>query len=1044
MSEWLKAGLIARFVRHRVAATVVMILVLFFGCWALFSLNTQFLPSFSLNIVNVRVAWPGASPQDVEQGLTLPLEEQLNNLDDVRSMTSVSSLGLSYVVVKFNQDVNMSDALAQVRNQVALVRNMPERAERPVINRTPVYQPIARLIITAPDTLSALRHYAYELKRELIGRGIAKVDITGLPDERIDINLRPQELTYLQKTLGQLGNEINAGSEDVSAGVVGQQSGGRQLRAVTQQRQARGYSQLPIFSGDTQLMMQLLHVASVKRTQGDYPELVYYQGKPAVSMQLLRADNQNALTSAKVLYQFLADVRPTLPAGMQLHVYNELWRLIEGRISILIKNGVGGLLLIVGLLYYFLNRRASIWVAMGIPISLSAALFAMKLMGGTINMISLFALIMSLGIIVDDTIVVAEQSITEYQNGLSPQDAVITGARRMLVPILTASLTTIAAFLPLLLLGGLFGKVLIAIPRVIICVIIASLVECFFILPMHLKGALSRSEGHGRGIRVSATQRWFERVRMHYFRRFVELAIHRYGVTLSVGMASFLLAIGILAGGHINFNFFPSPPGQILNADVVFASGTPLAKIKQQLQAVEAAAFTADKALGSTTHASVVQQAIVFTHKGTNKYEMRNRNRLGSVVLELTPPESRDVSNAAFVRVWKQQVALLPEVEELRVQAPRGGPPGSDIDIGLSGSNPHQLKQAATALKSILSEYPGVYNVSDNLPYAQSELIFTLLPQAKALGLTVAEVGQQLYSAYTGRLVELFSRGQDEIEVRIRMDGQSRATLASLESLPIMTKEGEALPLRSVVKLTSQQSFNSLKHLDGQLTVNVQGEVDPAITSAGKVLASVNKTVLPDIVKRYGLTSSQKGRTRDQRETLTEMRNAVFLSLGLIYLILVWVSSSYVWPLFVMLAIPLGLEGAIIGHVVMGRDLTLLSLFGLFGLTGIVINDSIILLFRYKELVESGMARIEAVIEASCQRFRAVVLTSVTTIAGLTPLLFEQSRQAQFLIPMAISICFGLAFATVLILIIIPAAIAAVESLKARRLERRLIQDKGA
>ncbi len=1042
MSTTPNTGLIARFVQHRVAATVLMILVFFFGLWALMSLNTQFLPSFSLNIVNVRVAWPGASPQDVERALTLPLEEQLNNLDDVRNMTSVSSLGLSYVVIKFKQGVNMSDALAQVRNQVALVRNLPAQAERPIINRTPVYHPVARLVLTAPDNLSALRHYASELKRELIRRGVAKVNVEGLPDQRINIHLRPEEIRYLKKTLSQLGRDVNVGSEDVSAGIVGRMTGGRQLRAKEQRRDSRSFAQLPLFSGDTNLMMQLLHTASVTPGYGDYPELVYYQGKPAVSMQLLRSENQSVIASAKTLYRFLEEVKPTLPKGMQLHIYNELWRLVQGRIHILLKNGLGGLLLIFGLLFFFLNRRASIWVAMGIPIALSAALFALKLMGGTINMISLFALIMSLGIIVDDTIVVAEQSITEYQNGKSPTQAVIDGAQRMVVPIFTASLTTVAAFLPLLLLGGLFGKVLIAIPQVIICVILASLVECFLILPMHLKGALARSNGQGRGIRVSATQRWFEKVRMEYFRRFVKVAIHRYGVTLAIGFASFMLAMGVLAGGHINFNFFPSPPGQIINADVVFSSGTSLEKIKQQLQRVEQAAWAVDKQ-NKAQYGDVVKQVIVFTHKGTSRYEQRNRNRLGSVVIELSLPESREMTNKQFEREWKRQVALMPEVEEFRVKAPRGGPPGSDIDIGLSGDDPAVLKSAANELKQILSEYPGVYNISDNLPYAQAELVFSLLPQAKALGLTVAEVGRQLYSAYTGRLVELFTQDQDEVEVRIRLDPASRGSLASLENLPIVTAQGETLPLRSVVKLSSEQSFNSLKHLDGRLTVNVQAEVDPALSSAGKVLRSVNKTVLPQVLQRYGITSSQKGRTRDQRETLTQMRNAVFLSLGLIYLILAWVSSSYIWPLFVMLAIPLGLEGAIFGHLVMGRDLTLLSLFGFFGLTGIVINDSIILLFRYKELVEEGMARIEAVIEASCQRFRAVVLTSLTTIAGLIPLLFEQSRQAQFLIPMAISICFGLAFATALILIVIPAAIVAVESLRMRREKRRLLVKRG-
>lgn len=1035
-------SLIALFAQHKVAATLLMVLVLFSGGWALLTMNTQFFPAFGLNVVTIRVSWPGASPIDVERVITNPIEDSLSALTNVKKSASLSSRGLSYISLQFKQGINMSVALSEVKNQVDQVRNLPQDALKPSISSLPLFERVAQVVITANDDVAALRYYAHQFKRQLIDRGIARIGLKGLPKQEIDIAMTPIQLAALKQSLIQLGNKIKARSQRFSAGVVGKASGGRQLRTDEQRRSVKDFASLPIATGDSTLLMPLMHLAHISWRHSANPKLAFYKGKPAINLVLYRSQKENALTSAKMLHRWRTELQQVLPKGMQVHVYEEFWQLIQERIHVLLKNGAGGLLLIFALLYLFLNTRSAFWVAMGIPISLAAALFVLKIMGGTINMISLFALIMSLGIIVDDTIVVAEQAISEFHAGASPLEAVIVGAKKMTIPVLASSLTTVAAFSPLLLLGGIYGAILVVIPRIIICVIVASLVECFFILPYHFKGGLqSMGANTGNRFQVAFTC-WFEQLRFVHFRRLVELAIRNYWVTLSIGVAGFIVVMGLLTQGYVGFRFFPSPPSRSIYAEAVFVAGSSTQSMMKELVRMEQAAWKTNRLL-KQRYGNVLKHVVMFTHDASNRSRsmlVQSKLRKGSLALELTSPADRDVTNQEFVKRWRSQLQLSSNVESLTISAVRAGPPGFDIDIGLSGVRAVLLKKAAVALKDKLRGIRGVSDIVDNLPYAQTEYLFALLPSAKSFGLTTREVARQLQAAYTGYLIQLFHQDKDEIEVRVRLDKTSRYQLGALERLPIVTPGGHVVPLNAVVTLQTKKSFDVLHHVDRQLTVNVTAEVDPAVANSNTILTDLKSGFLNNLKQRFGVRYAMKGVSRDQDKTLTEMKYYVVLALALIYVVLAWVSGSYSWPLFVMLAIPLGLEGAVIGHLLLGRDLTLLSLFGFFALTGIVINDSIILLLRYKELLAAEMTSTVAIVEASCQRFRAVVLTSLSTIAGLLPLLFERSLQAQFLIPMAISISFGLAFSTLLILIIIPAAIVAYESLKSAWLGRLMFR----
>lgn len=1034
MSTVHRRDLLGIFAHHRVAANLLMLLMILAGVWALSKLNTQFFPNFTLDIITVSVEWRGAAAEDVETAITVPLEQTLRNVDHLHEMTSTSADGISAVSLEFDEGTNMDNAMEEVKEDVALLRTLPETSEKPEISRVVRYEPVARVLVSGPADPAGLRHLVRGMESDLLSRGIAKVTITGLPKQEIAIQIPSARLAELGMTLDQVADRVEALSSDLPAGTVGRGEAGRQLRSLDQRRTTAGFAQLPLRAGDHGQLLRLGDVATVVRRPRDNEVTVQYQGKPAVEMQLFRAENGDSLKSAHILEQWLKDVRPQLPAGVKVKAFDQSWELINERINLLLRNGVSGLLVVMAILFLFLNGRVAWWVTAGIPVSFLATLGILYVAGGSINMISLFALIMALGIIVDDAIVVGEDALTHYQGGEPALTAAEGGARRMQLPVVASSLTTVAAFLPLMLVGGAIGKILFAIPFVIICVLIASLVESFYVLPGHLRHTFLKMHKHtATPLRQRMDER-FDHYRDKWFRPLVTRAVTYRGTTIAALVAAMILCIGMLAGGRIGFEFFPSPEGTVMYANVAFAAGTPRQRVSDFVDKLEQSLDATDKALGG----GLVKTDVVYLGRNTaaGGGNTRDGDRFAYIMVELIDPDHRDVRNTQFIKAWKDRVHLPPGIENFTISERFSGPPGRAIDVRLTGDTPERVKAAALALADTLKTVPGVNAIEDDMAYGQEQLIYHLTPAGKALGLTVDSVGRQLRAAYDGRLVQLFQQGADEVEVRVMLPDTERNRMSSLQSLTIALPDGRRVPLTSVVTLSSRQGFEALRHDQGKLAVHVTADVDKSLNSADRIRSSLDKDVLPGLRAKYGVKTSFAGRAQDQAETMSDMRHGALLGLVLIYIILAWVFASYGWPLVVMTAIPFGLVGAIVGHLVMGIDLTLLSLFGLFGLSGIVVNDSIILVTFYKHLRQQGMAVDEAIIEAACQRLRAVLLTSLTTIGGLAPLLFETSLQAQFLIPMAVTISFGLMFSTVLVLLAVPAILSVHES-TARRLGRR-------
>ncbi len=1041
----MKHGLIAIFARHRLLANLLMGMIFVVGGLALLRMNVQYFPSFALDVISVRVVWSGAAAEDVENGILIPLEERLKTVDGLKKLTATAAQGVASPMLELEEDTDSLIALDQVRQRVSEFRNFPKDAETPQISRISRYESVARVLVSG-SSVAELRPWVRQFERELLARGIDRIDISGLPTERIAIEVPGRTLETLGLSMDGIGEQVARLARDIPSGTAGDADGARELRSLEQRRDPQAFEDLAIVS-DTRGMVRLGDVAVIVREARpaslelraltihapieQAAEPPFSSASPAtVEIFVQRAENGNSLTAAKLFEQWLTETRPTLPPSITLTIFDAQWEQIRDRVNLLTDNGLQGFTLVMLLLFIFLPGRVAFWVAMGIPTAYLAALALLWLFGGTINMISLFGLLLTLGVIDDDAIVIGEYAESRFRAGLAPAAAAVAGARRMFWPIFASALTTVAAFLPLMLIGGVMGNILGDIPFVAIMVLMASLVEVFLIMPAHLRVAF---EHHAEAkiprwrLRVDAA---FDHFRDGIYRPLVTTALHWRGVTVSFVVVLMLLAVGLLAGGRIQFVFFPTAEAQIVFANATFVAGTPRQHTAAFLAEMEQALRDTERELGGNLVDAATARlgGTVSVEKGDGAAG----DQLASLLVQLVPTERRTVRNEQFLALWRDKLKLPAGLENLVISSRRAGPPGRDLTLRMTGDDAGQLKAAALALAQSLETLPGVSDMLDDMPFGREQLIYRLTPAGQALGLTTEMLGRQLRAAFDGYLAQLVQVGQDELEVRVLLPRAERTRLDVLEQLLIRVADGSFVPLPTVAQWETRRGFEALRHADGRLAVEVSADVNRALSTPDNVREALERELLPKLVADYGLEYSFEGRAADQRETLGEMRLGLWLGLALIYVILAAVFSSWGWPLVVMTAIPLGLIGAIGGHWLLGLDLTLLSLFGLFGLSGIVVNNAIILVSMYHELRDEGMEVEMALIEAATSRLRAMLLTSATTVVGLGPLIFETSLQAQFLIPMAVSLAFGVGFSTILVLLFTPALLSFHESIHYR------------
>lgn len=1091
-------GFLDLVVRHANAANLIMAVMVLFGAYGLAKLNTQFFPTIKTDRISVTVSWPGASAEDVTANILEVIEPELRFTDGLDEIVSYGREGSASVQMEFVEGTNMQQALSDVEQAVAGVNTLPVDAETPVVSASTFTDGVATLALRGPFSEAALKVFARQMRDDLLERGIDKVELYGYRSPEYLVEIPERELRRLDLTIADVAAEIAGNTIDLPAGNL-DGAVERQIRALSEERSPEAVGRIEVKSFASGEKTLVKDIGTVARDFDSSENQGFSGGTRALELKILRAEKTDTLKAASIVDVYLAEVGPQLPRTLEILKYDVRADAVEGRITLLVENGISGLVLVVGILFLFLNARIALWVAAGIPVAMMATIGIMWLMGESINMISLFALIMMLGVIVDDAIVVGEHTATRQNMGDSPQAAAVNGATTMLAPIFAASLTTIAAFLPILLVGDVLGQIMGTLPVVVVSVVIASLVECFLVLPGHLSHALGSRPGWSwwrvvliagapafflsalvaqpdisvppyldfiddplRALRDTAgvivfelvviiacfllavaletfllalrrarrlrededRPSWFRRgfdagfnwVRDYPFRALVASAVTWRYVTLAIAIAALVLAVGLVRGGRVGFTFFPSPEAENLTASIFFHAGIPEDEAIAGILRIEDALTQAEETLTGDTG----QRLVTGTYATLGKAGNNRGDNVANITVQLSRSEERTIRTPDIVRAWRAAVPDIAGTSRIAIAERRGGPPGRDLDIRLSGASLNMLKAAAQDLQQELSGFPGTSGVEDDLPYGKPELVIELTPRGRALGFTVESAARQIRNAFEGAIARRFAEGDEEVAVRVKQVFDQDGT-AALRQLSLKTSAGDFVPLTEVVRLTDDQGFSIILRRDGRTVVTVVADVDSTVTSSNRIIAELDESFLPNLAERYGLDYSFAGRAEEQSNAFSDLLTGVLLAVAGIYIILAAIFASYARPIVVMSIIPFGIVGAIVGHYLMGFNLTILSMIGLLGLAGILVNNSIILVARFEERRATGEDLNEAAVGSSCDRLRAVLLTSLTTIGGLLPLMFETSLQAQFLLPMAITIVFGLGTATALVLVLVPA-----------------------
>jgi multidrug efflux pump subunit AcrB len=1013
-------GLIALFSRHRVAGNLLMAFMLILGSWGLTQLNRQSMPDFALDVITIAVQWPGASPEDLESNVIKAIEAAVRFIDDVHRVDAIAVEGRADVTIEFDEQVDISRALTEVQAAIARINTFPSDIERPVVSQLTSYESVCWIEVSGPFPEHALKTYARRIRGDLLNLGVAHVNLHGMRNAEIWVELQPAVLRRLDLQLADVAQRVEESSLDLPAGSIDASGVSRQIRSKSLARSADDVGKIEAMFGTGGERLQLRDIARIRETFDKDAVTKLLDGRTAILLQVMRARGIDSIGSQRLVTSYLDGIRKELPPTLNAEIFDVAADQVRQRLRMLIKNSISGLLLVLLMLFLFLNARLAVWVAMGLPVAIMATFGGMAMFGMSLNMISIFAIIMGLGIIVDDAIVVAEHAEMLHRNGMQAEDAALRAARVMLVPVLAASLTTMAAVYPILTVGTAVGRVVRDLPLTIIMVVGASLLECFLVLPSHLKHALQRVARSPR--KTSLMNEWFLRFRENRFAALAGSCYRRRYSTVITTLCALLLSLTLLIFGHVGFQFFPSPQSDALFANIAMTPGTPRERTAEILEEIARALQAAeDELTGGAGGVVRHQYGTLGATAGRTGERVLSGEHVGAYNVELMPGDVRRVRNNQLLAAWEKHIRPIPGVERVTLlERKTATPPGREIDIRIYGAPLPVLKSAAEELQRGLRQFPGTMGVEDNLPYGKDEILLRLNPAGRAMGFTEQSMARQVRNGFEGLIARRFAIDEEERIVRVKLS-ESSISRTNIQDLYLRAPDANWVPLAEVATLGQRVGFSQVLREDGRREVSVIADIDVSVTTGNEVLAGLKRDVIPAVREKYGVDMAFMGKARDQQEALADTAIALAIAITMMYLILALVFRSYTTPVAVMSIIPFGLVGAIFGHWVMGYNLNMLSLMALLGLAGVMINDSIILISAVKQQHAVGVSMSLAVIGAAKERLRPTLLTTLTTIGGLLPLLFESSIQARLVQPLAVTLIFGLLLEPALVLLFVPA-----------------------
>jgi multidrug efflux pump subunit AcrB len=1027
--------MIAWFARNSVAANLLMIFIVGIGLYSLSNrIPLEIFPSFETDTVSVGVTLQGATPEDVEQGITIRIEEAVQDLEGIERIVSQSSEGRGSVSFELDPDYDRRDLLADIKGRVDAINTFPADAENPVVALAERRRDVITVAITAPYGEGEVREYA-ELVREQLLRlnGITQVELDGVRDYEIAIEISQDKLRELDLTLSEISDIIDRSSIDISAGNLRTKSGDVLIRSIGQAYRKDQFANIAIKTSADGSIITLDDIADIKDGFEETPVRTRFNGQQAAFIEVYRVGQQSAIEVADEVKNYIDEQQINLPVGFTLSYWDDDSLIVKNRISTLTTSALQGGVLVLILLTLFLRPAIAFWVFLGIPISFMGAFIIMPYFGVTLNIMSVFGFILVLGIVVDDAIVTGENIYTHLGKSDSGQEAAINGTLEVATPVTFGILTTVAAFLPLAFIEGRRGDIFAQIPYVVIPVLLLSLVESKFILPSHLKHLKLRSD-RKEPSKFSRFQQsfadGFERIILRYYRPALATTLRHSWSTIAAFLSVFFIIIALIFSGWTRFVFFPRIPSETIQVSLSMPTGTAFEITNAHIMMMAEHAATLQKKyvdkvddidsmsngqeLGENPRSVIMN--ILATTGGRG-----GASNVGSVRFEIVPPESRNVSisSADLLREWRRMIGEIPGAEGITFRAELGR--SSDpIDVRLSSNNISTLEKVAVKVTERLATYPTVYDIADSLSDGKREFQVNLNAQGKALGLTRASVTGQIRNAFFGAQVQRIQRGRDDVQVMLRLPLSERQSLSTLTNLLIDVGDSETVPLSSIATLTPSQSPASIRRIDRLRTISVTADIDKNNTNM-TILQNDLDAYIAELLTQYPDVSYElEGEAEEQRDSFGSLGLGLLFVLFIIYTLLAIPFKSYSQPIVVMSVIPFGAIGAIIGHWIMGMDLTIFSLLGLLALVGIVVNDSLVLVDYINKKRQQGMDIIKAILTAGAARFRPVMLTSLTTFIGLMPLLFEKSTQAQFLIPMAVSLGFGILFATLITLFLVP------------------------